>query len=267
MIVVNTIHAKKSPMRTCFTILTLFVGFQLLAQQPAGPRWSSTQIGITLGGDIEMPHGLGHRYLLNTAWNPTFEGGSLPFSDGELTNMECDNPTFRFTLSLTPAANPTTVWQFSLLSIDGRIDKVRYGMKHDPDGPQFLEVSAINKETAVEVVFLKKSQAGKSLVFFAGSGTNLGFSHDGKVHVKGFLQDGAVTDEPSGGRDIDLTFNQKNSINQRLFIQAGMGVVFLKRMEAGFDLRKGIGYRATLDGPFNFTFLKRSIGLNLRYWL
>jgi len=248
-----------------FTALlpAIFASFFATAQQPTASRWSSSQMGITLGGDIEMPHGLGYQYLLSTAHNPHFDSADLPFSEGELTSMDCDNPTFRFMVNLSPAASPTTVWQFAFLSIDGRIDQVRYALD---DGQQFLQVSGTNKETAVEVAFLKKSQATKALVFYGGIGTNIGFSHGGKVNVKGFLlEDSPVTDEPVAGQHIDLTFDQKNSVNQRLFLQAGMGVRFLKRMEAGFDLRKGLGYRASLDGPFNFTILKRSIGLNLRY--
>ncbi len=237
-----------------------------LAQQPyGGSKWIDSKIGITLGGDIEMPHGLDYQYLLSTAENSTFDDSNLPFSDGELTRMDCDNPTFRFTLNLSPAAFPTTEWQFSWLAIDGRIDMVRYEIdENDPRGWQYLEVSATNKESAFEVFFLKKSQT-RSLIFYGGIGTNLGYSHGGKVKVKGYLRDNSATDEPAAGREVDLTFNQKNSINQRLFLQAGMGVRFLKRMEAGFDLRKGLGYRASFDGPFNFTILKRSIGLNLRY--
>ena len=247
-------------------LLVFFAAFFVVAQQPYDSRWIGSQIGITLGGDIEMPHGLDYQYLLSTAQNSTFDDSGLPFSDGELTSMDCDNPTFRFTVNLTPAAFPTTQWQFSFLSIDGRIDKVRYELdENDSRGWQFLEVSSTNKETAVEVAFLKKSQCSKALSFHAGIGTNIGYSHGGQVHVQGYLRQGSATDEPSVGQDVDLTFDQKNGINQRLFLQAGMGVRFLKKMEAGFDLRKGIGYRASLDGPFNFTILKRSIGLSLRY--
>ncbi len=247
-------------------LLVLFATLFAIAQEPYNSRWIGSSIGITLGGDIEMPHGLDYRYLLSTAQNSTFDDAGLPFSDGELTSMDCDNPTFRFTVNLTPAASPTTEWQFSFLSIDGRIDKVRYELdEDDPRGWQFLEVSATNKETAVEVAFLKKSQATKALSFHAGVGTNIGYSHGGRVHVKGFLREDPASDDPSVGQDVDLTFDQKDGINQRLFLQAGMGVRFLKKMEVGFDLRKGLGYRASLDGPFNFTILKRSIGLNLRY--
>lgn len=247
------------------TILLAVFSTTLLAQSSSPPKWAGSKIGITLGGDIEMPHGLDYGYLLSTAENPDFDAAGLPFSEGELTDMECDNPTFRFSVNLQPIGAPSTEWQFSLLKIDGRIDKVRYELEEDdPLGWQYLEVSATNKETAVEVVFLKKSQT-RSLNFYGGLGTNIGYSHGGKVNVKGYLRDEAISDAPTAGREIDLTFDQKSGINQRLFLQAGMGVRFLKRMEAGFELRKGLGYRASFDGPFHFTILKRSIGLSLRY--
>jgi hypothetical protein len=109
-----------------------------------------------------------------------------------------------------------------------------------------------------------RDQASKALNFHAGLGTNLGYSHKGKVHVKGLLLDDSGSDSPASGQEFDLTYNQRESINQRLFLQAGMSVKFLRRMEFGLEFRKGLGYRATLDGPTRFTILKRSLGFSLR---
>lgn len=238
---------------------------QATAQQAATiPNWQVARFGIAAGGDIDMPHHLDHGYLLSTAENVDFDASDLPFSEGELTKMNCDNGTFRLGLSFSPLRSPNTEWQFSLLSIDGRIDHVHYEMGTEGASDwQYLDVSATNKETAVEAVFLMRDQT-KHLNFSGGLGTNVGYSHGGQVRVQGILLDDVISDNPATGQEFDLTYQQRDGINQRLFLQAGMGIRFLKRMEFGFEFRKGLGYRASFGGPTHFTILKRSLGFSLR---
>lgn len=248
-------------------VLTMAVVAQLaIAQQSAtAPGWEVARFGIAAGGDIDMPHRLDHNYLLSTGRDVGFDNSNLPFSKGEMTKMNCDNGTFRIGLSVSPFRSPNTEIQFSLLDISGRIDMVHYemGTKGGADY-QWLEVSAENKETAVEVVYLKRDQATKSLNFYGGLGTSVGYSHSGKVNVKGFLLDDGIADNPLAGQKFDYTYDQREGINQRLFLQAGMGIRFLKKMEFGLEFRKGLGYRASFGGPTHFTILKRSLGFSLR---
>jgi hypothetical protein len=259
-------------MKRILTFLTLAFSLSTLAQQPAATvfqNWSIAKAGITLGGDIEMPHGLDYRYLLSTAENVNYDYSNLPFTDGTLTHMECDNPTARIMLAMTPPGMPNTEFQVALLSIDGRIDRVSYEIPaSDPSRRQHLVVSAKNKESAIEGALLHRHRLSKSLVGYLGGGMNIGYSHGGEVRMKGFVLDnpaGLPEDAPLQGREIDLTYEQKGGINQRLFIRAGIGVKFLKRMEFGMDWGKGLGYRGSFGGPFNVTVLKRSLGLNLKY--
>ena len=219
-------------------------------------------MGMTVGGDIEMPFNLNHNYLLRTAENPDIDLDRLPFDEGELTRMDCDNSTSRFTMSFAPGGSQNSELQLSILSIDARIDMVRYEL---PEPGQYLEVSAENQETALEGVYLKKDKANRTFTFYYGVGTNIGYSHDGKVKVKGFLKDSQLTDDPEVAQEIEYTYKQKGSINQRLFAQGGMGIRFFKRMEFVLSFRKGFGYRASFGGPFHATMLKRSIGMSLRY--
>ncbi len=233
--------------------------------EATAPNWQVARFGVALGGDIDMPHGLDHEYLLSTGRDVDFDASDMPFSHGEMTRMNCDNGTFRIGLSISPLRSPNTELQFSLLDISGRIDLVHYEMGTEGAADyQWLEVNAENKETAVEVVYLKRDQSTKLLSFNAGLGTNLGYSHSGKVHVKGLMLDDGITDSPANGQEFDLTYNQREGINQRLFLQAGMGIRFLKKMEIGMEFRKGLGYRASFGGPTKFTILKRSLGFSLR---
>ncbi len=247
-------------MKRLFTFLAIIFFFCVQMQAQS---WSAARLGISVGGDIEVPYLLDHKYLLSTASGVDFDASELPFSEGELVSMACDNSTLRLSLSFIPAGKQKTEFQFSLLSIDARIDKVRYEM----DEGQFAEVSAVNKEIALEGVYLFREQVSKTFSFHGGIGTNMGYSHSGEVSVKGYFLSEAITDNPSSAEDIDLTFRQKDSFNQRIFLQGGMGIRFLKRMEFGLNFRRGIGYRASFGGPVKFTTLKRSISFSLNYAL
>ncbi len=258
-------------MKQLFTFLFLaLLASQSIAQAPESTlfqNWKVAKIGMTLGGDIEMPHGLAYRYLLNTAEGVDFEYEHLPFKQGTLTAMECDNPTFRLGISLSPPGNGSTEFRIAWLSIDGRIDMVHY----ETEDGQYLEVSAKNKETAFEAFFVKKHEFNRTLSLYGGAGMNIGYSHGGKVHVKGFLknENGEMqpNDVPVIGEEFEVSYDQRGSINQRVFLQLGFGVKFLKRMEFILESGKGFGYRAIPNGSFNFTTLKRSLGLHFRYRL
>jgi hypothetical protein len=238
---------------------------ETVANSPTSPNWGIARFGIAVGGDLDMPTGLNYDYLLKTGEDVDFDHSDLPFTAGEMTRMNCDNGTFRLGLSISPLRSPNTEIMFSFLDITGRIDMVHYAMGTEGTSDwQWMEVSAENKETALEVVYLKKHQSGKSWNWYFGGGTNIGYSHAGKVHVKGFLLDENISDNPAAGQEFDLTYNQRESFNQRLFMQAGVGLRFLKKMEFGLELRKGFGYRASLGGPTHMTILKRSLGFSLR---
>jgi hypothetical protein len=241
-----------------------FLAFAFLFSFQINAQWSATRVSLSVGGDIEMPHGLGHKYLLSTANGNDFDASTVPFDDGKLVRMDCDNGTSRVSLAFSPAGKPNSEFQFSILNIDGRIDMVRYEL---PEENHFVEVSATNEEFAVEGVYMHRHQASKTFSFHVGGGMNMGLSHGGKINIKSFYETDPDTDVPSSSEEIDLQYNQKNSFNQRLFVQGGMGIHFLKRLEFEIIVRKGMGYRASIDGPFNFTTLKRSIGLSLSYSL
>lgn len=248
---------------TTFAILTFLFASQIYSQVSSTPsNWTGTRFGVTFGGDIEMPLKLNHSYLLSTAEDSDLSVDHLPFDEGELTRMDCDNETARISISMAPNGSTTTELQFSLLSIEGRIDMVRYSL---PEENQFLEVSAENKELALEGVYLKRDQVNRTFTFYYGAGTNIGYSYGGKVKVSGFLNDAELTDDPNVAQEVEYLLEQRDGINQRLFAQGGMGIRLLKRIELGLNFRKGFGYRASFGGPFKLTRLKRSIGMSLKY--
>ncbi|MEO1258250.1 MAG: hypothetical protein AAFZ15_05615 [Bacteroidota bacterium] len=245
-------------MKRLFTFLAFVISFS--TQMDA--QMSAASFGLSVGGDIEMPHGLDEDYLLRTAVDNDFDASMIPFGDGELVRMDCDNGTARFTAAFSPAGKANREIQFSLLTIDGRIDMVRYEL---PEEGHFAEVSAENEEIAIEGVYVFRDKMGKRFNFHVGVGTNIGYSHSGKVRIRSFYETESDIDVPTTTEEIDLEYDQNNSINQRLFVQGGAGVRFLKKFELSLMFRKGLGYRATFDGPFNMTTLKSSVSLGVYY--
>ena len=241
-----------------------FLAFITILSLQINAQWSAAGFGLSVGGDIEMPHGLDEDYLLRTAVDNDFDASSIPFEDGELVRMDCDNGTSRFTAAFTPAGKANREIRFSLLTIDGRIDMVRYEL---PEEGHFAEVSAENEEIAIEGLYLFRDEMGKRFNFHVGVGTNIGYMYGGKVRIKSYYETESDTDVPTTTEEIDLEYDQKNSINQRLFVQGGAGVRFLKKFEFSLMFRKGLGYRATFDGPFNLTTLKSSVSLGVYYRL
>ena len=242
--------------------LLTFLSFVTIFCFQTNAQLSITRVGLSVGGDIEMPHGLDHDYILKTAVDNDFDASTVPFGEGELVRMECDNGVSKLSVALAPAGKTNTEIQFSIMSIDNRIDMVRYEL---PEEGHFAEVSAENSEVAIEGLYMYREKAKKTFSFNVGIGTNIGYSNGGKVHIRSYYQTDPESDIPATTEEIDLEYDQKNSINQRLFVQGGFGIHFFKRMEFEINCRKGLGYRASIDGPFKFTTLKRSIGMGLNY--
>jgi len=83
--------------------------------------------------------------------------------------------------------------------------------------------------------------------------------------------DRSFTDIVSGNTydyydENDHNFEIKNAFHQRVFLQTGIGIIFLKRLEIGLEGRFGYGYKATIDGPIRTTNLK-SVGLSTKWIL
>lgn len=242
--------------------LLTFLSFIIVFSFQTNAQLSIARVGLSVGGDIEMPHGLDHNYILKTAVDNDFDVSSVPFGEGEMVRMDCDNGFTKLSVALKPAGKTNTEIQLAFMSIDNRIDMVRYEL---PEEGHFAEVSAENNEIAIEGLYMFRQKAKKTFSFNVGVGTNIGYSGGGKVHIRSYYQTDPDTDIPATTEEINLEYDQKNSINQRLFVQGGFGIRFFKRMEFEIVCRKGLGYRASIDGPFKFTTLKRSIGMGLNY--
>ena len=65
------------------------------------------------------------------------------------------------------------------------------------------------------------------------------------------------------GYDI---YEAKDAFHQRGFLQAGVGILFLKRLELGMEYRGGFGYKVLLFGTPKITRLQ-SFGLTAKWVL
>lgn len=259
-------------MKRTFLFSCSFLLLHLLTAQT--PALKLAKVGFGFGGDVEMPYQLGHTYLLETTTGSDFRVDTEKFGEGEIQGMECDNGSSSLTVALAPAGSSNMEWRISLYALDNRVDQVDY---LSADKAEFLTFKAISREIGLETVYLRKDRLAKWISVYGGGGLNSGISYDGKVEVtEGLLLpagsdpvEGNGTDETFDGyrilQETTYTYDQRDGFSQRIFLQAGFGLHFLKKMEFGVNFRRGFGYRAMEDGPFTFTSLKSSVAMGFTY--
>ena len=262
-------------------------GQKKLTKAYFSPTFKIKKFGLSIGQDQDMPFGLDHNYLLQTARL----GGNIDVSalsqDRDYSySMICENPHLRFDVEfLLPHLKNTTV-TFGVYSITGRIDVANYNKNEvDTDGNSIyrhLGIRSYSNELGVESSLLRYVPISRHLRLFGGAGTNLGFSYDGSISVDADNIDILKDDEVSfravptdmGNIDPDEYytnsyyeyFDQKNGIHQRAFLHAGIGLTMFKRMELQWAYRSGLGYRFIQGAPLKFTQL-RSITMGMKWVL
>ncbi|HFA49858.1 MAG TPA: hypothetical protein ENJ95_12695 [Bacteroidetes bacterium] len=254
-------------MKRIFSILSL----ALLLSFSANAQLGLAKIGISAGGDVEKPHGMDLHYLLSTANGADFNAEGISLGEGEIQGMQCDNGSSRLTIALAPPLTDNVEWRVSLFGMSDRIDQVNY---KNAATNESLIVKATSNEVGLEGVYLRKNRLAKWITVYGGAGINTGYSYGGKVQVTyQRVESPAVVlpnDVPSAPEKIIETvdvYDQKNGVAQRVFLQGGFGIHFLKRMEFSIEFRKGLGYRANFGGPFNFTTMKQSSLIGIKYSL
>jgi hypothetical protein len=197
-----------------------------------------------------------------------------------MTSMICENPHFRLDVALLPPFMRNAEMRLALVGIFNRVDEVSYRKGDSFTGDyKTLSVSSTNSELAMEMSLLKKAQLGQSLALYGGLGTNAGYVFDGYVSVdqsayyapRDALGNPMASDDP-GYYDASTYayewdyYKHRDGVSQRLFAHAGAGLRFFKRVEAGFEYRYGIGYRAIMSAPVVMTNL-HSGAVTLRWLL
>jgi len=90
--------------------------------------------------------------------------------------------------------------------------------------------------------------------FYGGLGTNIGYTLNGHMTINGHIDQNEVdnnlerstSDIFNGNYDREYsyeTYDMKNAISQRIFAEVGTGITLFRRLETGFFVRRGVGYR------------------------
>jgi len=268
-------------------IATLF-SCSLSAQSlPIPTKWKVKKFGVSVGVDRDMIKDLDYHYLLQTTNNRNLDRfQNLDVDQDNYFGGVCENPQFRITATLEVPGLRNTELNVGLQGTTGRYDGVYYyNYNQDgtpkPDGYEYLSVSTMTSEIGLESSITKRASLG-FLNFYAGGGTNLGYSGGGVMNVSGHQNITTVEQDMNrslrdiGGNDtyetatysdvFEKTLEVKDAFHQRVFAQVGVGIVIRKKLEVGLDIRRGIGYRAVFDGPFRTTQL-HSVALSARWIL
>lgn len=240
------------------------------------------KFGITSSNEQDRVDGLDAAYFTNlskTEFDADIEGRDFP--ERTITSMTCENPAFRVDITVLPFTTVRNV-QLNLGTslMTNRIDATGYNFwnsnYYDASGADRnysdIEFNSYSNEAALDASMVWHQK----LAFFhlyGGVGTNLGYTFAGHMDVKGSYttDDSLVAQGRDGGsmENVETVYfeeyhEMKNSLHQRVFFQGGVSFIFFKRLELGFEARRGIGYRYNAGNPAKATDLVTA-GFNLRW--
>lgn len=254
---------------------------------PIPLSWKIKKFSVSMGIDQDMIKGMDANYLMRTVKNPDQSNFSdLDFKAQTMYGGICENPHFRVQAVLEVPGMKNTELNLGVNAMINRIDGAYYSSYDYEEGYidqaySYLSVETIGHELGLESSIVKrlpilnyKNTFGINL--YGGVGTNLGYSFGGKMSIDGLSEEAVKENLSRDNSDIiagntysDFHYDRldvKDSFNQRAFAQIGVGVLLFKRVELGIDYKRGIGYRATFDGPTKMTQLN-SLGMSAKWVL
>lgn len=255
---------------------------QLSAQKffSAG-SWQIKKAGIHLGMDMDMLNqGLNHEYFFSMSKEQSDNDfTSMRFADGSMYSMVCENPNIRLEMSLVSPYFKNTEWRFALNTIINRIDAISYYNSDGYGQSEYLNFNSYGNELSLESVLLKSLPFWKFFEIHGGVGTNIGYSFGNSLSVYGSsstytadqvnfnnLNEVSNTVSSPAYDYFSEYYELSNGINQRAFLQLGASMTVFDRIEMGFDVRGGLGYRGNFGAPVAFTKLK-AFSLSAKYVL
>lgn len=244
----------------------------ILAQNlPTPTKWKIRKIGVSFGTDMDMVNGMDFDYIMASAKGlDNSQYKNVEFQSDMFAGV-CENPNIRVFAALDVPGLKNTELNLGLSAVFNRYDGVYY---HTEDVEtaiinnefDYLSVHTMTSELALEGSLAKRVTLLNFLNLYGGVGTNIGYTFSGDMTISGNQYqtvkdnlDRSNSDIASGTVHSDYvyeSYDAKDAIHQRAFLQLGVGIILFKRLEVGFDLRRGVGYRATLDGPFRGTNLE-----------
>ena len=234
-------------------------------------QWS--KIGVTLGYDNDMVHGLSADYIAGAS-NIDMSGIDLSvFNKATLYSMACENPHVRAYASYNLPKYTSTTANVALVGIFNRWDDVGYYSEGE-----YISFGSISNEIAIESSLDKRWDLWNILYLDLGAGANTGVGFGGYSYLnyygqsnQGMLSDRSMEDVITAN-DVaameveeeygDLYGSNKTSLHARVFGKIGAGIIFFDTVEIGAAMRYGLGMRKHIGGSFartNFVSMETNI--------
>lgn len=241
------------------------------------------KIGVELGVDRDMIKGMSGKTLLSRASTDiaSYLPDDVSLNDEYQFSGVCENPNMRVTVVLEPTFFKNTEIQTAASVVWQRYDAVGY---YNPDSwngnYNYYDIETYGNEINLEAA-LVKSFGPKWIKFYGGAGANLGYHFGNELYVSGMNVETPTTEDRTFAEILTTDRNYEfyedngyyhysegmsNGTSTRVFAQAGVGIIFFKRVELGMTGRFGYGLRTYHGEKGNFTNL-RSLGMTLKYVL
>ncbi len=265
--------------KTTLVLLLFAVAFSLNAQSTFKiGAFTVKKIDFSLGYETDMVNNLDYKYFVNQM--PLAQQGLFKSSDFNPTTLYggiCENPSVSLGLTLTHPALPNFEWRNAFAFKDERVDAVSYYSPEFYDG-EYVTFDSRHDEYTLESALIYKLPVTKFLNLYGGAGMNIGLVPSNETCVFASLDFNTDELTYSNVQEINQSvmsndyqyysecYSTGAQLNQRVFLQGGMGVKFFNKIELGLDLKYGYGYRAEPGTQVIGTNLISS-NLNLRYIL
>lgn len=242
-------------MKKILLVLMSLVSISLMGQEAVVKSgFSIKKISVYAGEDLDMVYGLDYKYFTEQISNDVnFPLQGVEFAESDLTSGVCENPSLGFEITLAHSKFKNVEWRNSVNYMKNRIDAIQYS-NNDYWDADYRHVSFTNfhNEIAIESSLIYDKKIGP-LHLYAGAGTNMGITTNNRMSLSGDIirnsqdmpnGDALVFPPSQTGESFEgLGFDTAPVFTQRLFMQGGLGLVILKRVELGAEFRRGIGYR------------------------
>jgi len=232
--------------------------------------------GLTTTYDQDRVKNLDAQYFMKLSKDDmSTDLSQYGFSPQNIVSMTCENPALRGSMTVIPFSKiPNIQLDLGANAMFNRVDgtEYRYFYNRAENIENEFKFRSHSHELALDASLLYNLKMG-FFNLYGGVGTNLGMTFAGSMTARGTIynevkDNGDAHDDPTEGDYAVESFREhhdiKKILHQRVFVQAGMSIIVLKRLELGIEARRGLGYRYNLgNNPKNSQLL--SAGLTAKW--
>ncbi len=269
-------------------LITCFVWSNTCAQEietvSLGNKLKVTKINFSIGNDMDMIYNLDHSYFIDQIPNDRFSDlKDLNFNGQDMVGGTCENPHFRFGLSLEHPSFKNFELRTNLVYMPNRVDAVTYENRFtDFTRGEYINFHTTHDELALEASLLYRLKVIGPLNLYGGVGTNIGASYNNDLCISGSSNLLADNINPGNADNfiddniesfyMEECFDPGISTNQRIFLEGGLGVSFdwtnikfLEKLEFNLIIRRGVGFRVHPNNLQGTHLISASSGLSYRF--